>query len=89
MSKTYIYHTDPGHGWFAVKRSELLKLGIADKITGFSYVRGGTVYLEEDCDAARFFEAYEQQFGSKPQYRESHREYTPIRNYQSYSPEAV
>lgn len=83
--KTYIYHTDPGHGWFAVKLTELRKLGIADKITPFSYVRGGTAYLEEDLDAATFFEAYERQFGFKPQYRSSYQERTPIRGYNRYT----
>ena len=83
--KTYIYHTDPGHGWFAVRKSEIRDLGLADRITGFSYVRGDTVYLEEDGDASTFFQAYEDRFGVKPAYRESYREYTPIRNYQSYT----
>jgi len=55
--KTYVFHTDPGHGWLAVKRTELIRLGILDKITPFSYQSGGTVYLEEDCDAATFIEA--------------------------------
>ena len=48
------YYTDPGHGWVAVKRKLLNDLGIADKITYFSYQKGQTVYLEEDCDLATF-----------------------------------
>lgn len=87
--KTYIYHTDPGHGWFAVKRSELVNLNIADKITPYSYSKGQTVYLEEDLDLSTFFEAYEQQFGHKPQYRSSYRENTPIRNYAHYVKENI
>lgn len=46
------FYSDPGHGWGAVKRQTLLELGILDKITGYSYQKGGTVYLEEDCDLA-------------------------------------
>lgn len=88
-SKRYIYHTDPGHGWFAVKTSELKKLGIADRITSFSYIRGGTAYLEEDLDMATFFQAYEARFGTRPQYRQTYRERTPIRNYQHYTVEAI
>jgi hypothetical protein len=33
------FHQDPGHGWLCVKIAELEALGIADKITGFSYMR--------------------------------------------------
>ena len=44
------FYSDPGHGWGAVKRRVLDELGIADKITRFSYQKGDTVYLEEDCD---------------------------------------
>jgi hypothetical protein len=45
-------YTDPGHGWGAVKRSVLRELGIIKQITPYSYQRGDTVYLEEDCDLA-------------------------------------
>ena len=43
-------YTDSGHGWGAVKRTVLSNLGIANKITSFSFQKGNTVYLEEDCD---------------------------------------
>ena len=43
-------YADPGHAWAKVKKSTLCKLGIADKITTYSYMRGDYVYLEEDCD---------------------------------------
>ena len=39
------------------------------------------MYLEEDNDAALFFDAYEKMFGVKPKYRESYLERTPIRRY--------
>lgn len=48
--KTIQYYTDPGHGWGKVKRSLLTDLGIADKISSYSYQRGEHAYLEEDCD---------------------------------------
>jgi hypothetical protein len=44
------FYSDPGHGWGAVKRRVLVDLGIADQITPYSYQKGDTVYLEEDCD---------------------------------------
>lgn len=36
-----------------VKRDLLIKLGIQETISGFSYQRGDHVYLEEDCDAEK------------------------------------
>lgn len=69
MAKEYIWAHDAGHEWLAVKASELVNLGIASKITSFSYVKGGTVYLEGDCDAATFIEAYKVQFGKAPNTR--------------------
>ena len=81
--KTYIFHSDPGHAWLAVKRQELLKLGIADQISGFSYQKGDTVYLEEDCDAGIFMRAKEA-IGEKVEYEESYQEYTSIRGYNPY-----
>ena len=53
------FHSDSGHGWLAVKRGEVEKLGIADKITTFSYQKGKTVYLEEDTDLSTFKTAME------------------------------
>lgn len=53
----YTFYTDPGHGWLAVPLSELERLGIADKISTCSYVKGHTVFLEEDCDAPLFIKA--------------------------------
>jgi hypothetical protein len=51
------FYCDPGHGWVAVKVSLLLELGITGQISGYSYVKGGTAYLEEDCDAERLIRA--------------------------------
>lgn len=51
------FHADPGHGWLAVKRTLLEELEILHKVSAFSYQRGKTVYLEEDCDYSLFYEA--------------------------------
>lgn len=48
---SFTYYTDPGHGWVEVPLELIHELGLADKITHYSYQRGDTVYLEEDCDA--------------------------------------
>ncbi|MDD2748707.1 MAG: zincin-like metallopeptidase domain-containing protein [Acidithiobacillus sp.] len=63
--KRYTVTSDPGHGWMIVPKKDIEILGIAHEITPFSYVspRGGKIYLEEDCDAPRFVDAYAQHYG--------------------------
>ncbi len=53
------FYADPGHGWYETTIQELHTLGIAEKITAFSYRDGSTVYLEEDMDATTYFLALE------------------------------
>ena len=77
-------YTDPGHGWVAVKRKLLDELGIADKITYFSYQKGKTVYLEEDCDLSTFATAMNRK-GIILKYDQKHTNNRhPIRNYENY-----
>jgi hypothetical protein len=68
--KTYIWAQDTGHAWLAVKKAELEKLNIAHKISNFSFVKGSTVYLEEDADAPQFINAYKSKFGVEPKTKE-------------------
>lgn len=70
---TYIYHTDPGHGWIEVPVVDLQELGLklAD-FTRYSYMKHDRVYLEEDCDAAVFVNAYAERYGVRPKFRELH-----------------
>lgn len=83
--KPILYHTDPGHGWFAVKRTELQRLGLLDKVSTYSYQRGATVYLEEDCDASLFFAAYKAAHGEPPAYVERNTDKrSPIRSYDTF-----
>jgi hypothetical protein len=67
---TYIYHTDPGHGWIEVPVADLQELGLklAD-FTRYSYMKHDRVYLEEDCDAAVFVNAYREKRGECPAFR--------------------
>ena len=79
----YVFHSDPGHGWLAVKRKELVRLAILNKVSQCSYQRGGTVYLEEDCDASLFIDAKDKA-GEKFEHRESYQDNTPIRHYAGF-----
>ena len=89
LPKQLYYHTDPGHGWLAVKRKLINQLGIGQRISSCSYQNGGTVYLEEDCDAGLFIDAMVQQRYSndeiKSRIKTKYREHTPIRCYNFYS----
>jgi hypothetical protein len=51
------FYSDPGHGWLACKITLLRQLGIVDDISNYSYRKGDTVYLEEDCDAPKLLKA--------------------------------
>jgi len=88
--KTFKFYSDAGHGWLAVKRNLLTELGIADKITQFSYQKGSTVYLEEDCDASTFIKSYAEKYGQDSFFvlhKYTHRKcnYSPIRSYERYT----
>ena len=54
MKNEFYFYTDPGHGWLDVPRSLLHELGIAERVSSYSYQRGDSVFLEEDCDYALF-----------------------------------
>lgn len=83
---TYNVYSDPGHGWGRVRRSKLVKLGILDKITTYSFQRGEWVYLEEDQDLMNFILAC-RAAGEEPKFREfiANRE-SKIRNYECFKP---
>lgn len=55
-------YDDGSHGWYKVSKYLLSKLDIADKITDFSYMKGNYAYIEEDCDALTFFNAFEKAY---------------------------
>lgn len=90
--KTYLFHSDAGHGWLQVERSELKDLKIDHLVTAFSFERGKDVYLEEDYDLWLFNEAYKEKFGKKPMIIEPSSsmwvDYSPIRDFDMYKPTA-
>lgn len=83
---TYNFHYDAGHGWLEVPVSDLETVGVQDKITAFSYVRGDKAYLEEDCDFTTFFEAYKAKHGMPFKVNEvNDGNDSPIRRYARYA----
>lgn len=79
----YRFIEDPGHGWLEVKRAEIERLGIAPKISRYSYSHGEMAYLEEDCDMGRFVEA-KHEAGEPVEWVRVYQENTPIRNYDNW-----
>ena len=53
---TYIFFSDPGHGWLEVDVAELHRLNLHDKMSRYSYLHADKLraYLEEDCDMVIF-----------------------------------
>lgn len=81
---TLNYYQDPGHGWAKIHKQWLTMLGIADKISHYSYQRKGYAYLEEDCDLSLLLEAA-QKFDIKVHLREYNcNKSSKIRSYESY-----
>jgi len=84
-AKVYKYYTDPGHGWLAVKKQELIDLGIADNISPYSYTKGQTVYLEEDRDMFLFVQAWKVKYHSFAFLMDhKYRDDLKIRSYERY-----
>jgi len=73
MSKTFTFFTDPGHGWLNVTTADCLDVGLSlAAFSRYSYRRNEKLYLEEDCDAAKFIAAYTAKYGAAPTFKESH-----------------
>lgn len=80
---TYTFYADPGHSWLAVPIVDLDDVGLtrAD-FSVFSYVKNEIAYLEEDCDAFVFVNAYVEKYGVRPKFKENYHESNGlIRNY--------
>jgi len=75
---------DPGHGWVRFPLARLERLGIADKISYFSYVKNGNVFLEEDCDLSILIDALEAR-GYTVKINDTHtNRQSKIRSYRNY-----
>jgi hypothetical protein len=79
------FFADAGHAWLKVPISLLVKLGIATKISNFSYQRGDFAYLEEDCDATTFSNALKAAGKTFEYVEHSSDKSSRIRNYEQYA----
>jgi hypothetical protein len=82
---SYKFYSDAGHGWLEVDLKELVALGVASAISSYSYIKrtetGTKVYLEEDCDVARFDDAMKKKNIEYACFHIDHGMDSPIRNY--------
>jgi hypothetical protein len=75
---------DPGHAWARFPKAKLVQLGIADKITPYSYQNGVNAFLEEDCDLSTLMTALKAK-GYTVKFEESQtNKQSKIRGYCSY-----
>ena len=73
MNATFTKHDDPGHGWLEVQESDLKELGATvNDFSRYSYRHGNRLFLEEDCDAGKFFTLYKNKHGVYPSYVTEH-----------------
>ena len=73
MNTTFVKHDDPGHGWLQVGLVDLKNVGTSiEDYSGYSYRKGNILFLEEDCDASKFVNAWKAKFGSYPNITHKH-----------------
>jgi hypothetical protein len=59
MHVKIILHTDPGHSWGQIKIGDL-PLKLRKKISPYSFQKGDSFFLEEDCDLGLAVEFYKE-----------------------------
>jgi len=67
-----IFYADSQHEWLAVPYKMLVALGIQHDITRYSYRGKHLAYLEGDCDAGTFIDAFKLKYGFAPTWEEKH-----------------
>lgn len=76
----FTFHSDPGHAWLEVPLVMLRDLNIHKRISTYSYKDASNAYLEEDCDAPVFLDAFALKHGRSPNLDPLYSEDTFIRN---------
>jgi len=84
-SITILVFEDPGHAWARFSKKRLVELGIADKISRYSYQNGNNAFLEEDCDLSLLANALREN-GYEITYKTAHTDrQSKIRGFERYS----
>jgi len=84
------FYEDPGHGWLKAPVKLLQELGIAHRITRYSYLnrRGDYAFLEEDVDAPLFIRTMKEELGIEVEVRHHYADRNSnVRYNPSYLPE--
>ena len=65
------FHYDAGHGWLKVTRADVKAVGLTEAdFSAYSYADAQHLYLEEDCDAGVFVQAFEAMKGMRHEFAE-------------------
>jgi hypothetical protein len=80
------FYSDPGHGWLAVKAKLVDDLELMGEISPYSYMRGKTLYLEEDSDAGKVLKALKAQGMPVEIVNLCCDKSSPIRSYERFDP---
>jgi hypothetical protein len=84
MDIKFRFISDPGHGWLEVPISFVRAMGIASKVSQYSYLKGDMAYLEEDCDAYLLLQELKRQ-NINYELDEVYQDPTPIRRYARFA----
>lgn len=87
MTSAFVFHSDAGHGWLAVPiaAARAVRVPPSERFgswpSRYSYKSrdGQTLYLEEDCDAPRFLDAWTKAHGAPAIVEQSDGDSSPIR----------
>lgn len=80
---TFQFYSDSGHGWLRVDVQSAASVGLdPSDFSPYSYQRAHWLYLEEDCDASLFVNAYMAKHSRTPPIKMNHTNgRSCIRNY--------
>ena len=82
----FILYDDGAHAWAQVEKSLLADLNIASEISSYSYMHGGSAFLEEDCDLGVLIKALKSR-GIDFEFIDKYDENSPIRTFDRYKAE--
>lgn len=81
--RTFHKYNDSGHGWLKVRLEDIVKAGVIEKITPYSYRSACYGYLEEDQDMWVYLQAvgFDRE---KDRIKDHYTTHSHIRNYNSF-----